>query len=200
MAIYDDGTTHSEIGKSYDFDGTTYYQHGKVYDYNGTTNSLIYTASFEVFNNGATSDYTGGWTERSSGNNAGSISTSIYTYGYNTAYSYKAYFTSAKIPTSQYNTLTIIWSPSATGTHSTWGCNRIGLSKTTTVGWVNGYPTANLVGGRYIESVSTVTNQTLTINISSLTTDYYFGIISCSGVDTYSGNWSKAYTYSIILT
>lgn len=61
MAIYDnDGTATREIGKLYDNDGTSNHQIGKAYDNNGSANSLIYSAEEVIIGSGAA--YTSGWT------------------------------------------------------------------------------------------------------------------------------------------
>lgn len=196
MPIYS-GT--AEVGKIYVGSAEV----GKVCN---NTGAEIWSSGFEIWNLGATSDYTGGWTLRSSGSGAATLGDAngyIYTYANNTANSYRAYFTTAKIPTSKWNTLTAVWAArSGTGApYSTHGTGRMALSNSTTIGWYNGYPTSNFVTNFNIADHDADESFTTVVwDISSLTTDYYFCFMANSGVDTYSGYWGRAYLKSLILT
>ena len=200
MPIYDsDRSTAYNIDKIYDSDRTTNYQIKTVYDSDRVNTYIVYSADYTVFNNGNATSYTGGWTLRSSGNGSASISSNIYTYAYNTANSYRAYFTTQKIPISQYSTITINWNRRSYGPYATWGWNRIALSSTTSVSWTNGYPTANM-NYTLREGGNSAYTETFSYNIANISTDYYLEIISNSGVDTFGGYSASAYVYSIILS
>lgn len=200
MAIWDNDGSNRAIQRMWDNDGSSH-ELWKMWDSDGTSR-LVFQRLYSVYNQTKTTDYTGTFTVRTSGNNAYSntAANGLYTYGYNTADSYAAYFTTSTIPITTYKTLTVTWNPTAKGSYATWGCNRIGLSTANTVAWSNGYPTGNLVSNYYVENIRTSgSTLTQTWTISSLTTNRYFATISCSGVDTSSSYWAKAYVYTIFL-
>ena len=195
MPIYS-GT--AEVGKIYIGNAEV----AKVFNNAGAE---IWSAGFVIWDYGKSTDYTGGWTLRSSGNGSATLGDgngAIYTYANNTANSYRAYFTTQKIPTSKYNYLTIKWAGrNGMGSYSTWGCARMALTTSTSIGWSNGYPTGNFVSGFQVSDNDTsLTVTTTTWNISSVTTDYYLCTLANSGVDTYGNYWAQNYLYQAILT
>ena len=181
MPIYDcDGTTKSQISKLYDHDGTTKSQIGKVYDNDNTTRTLIYNSELIVvqsssWQNGYSyTNYETNWLSSIGGTTVHQTRPDQASSGH---YSTAAY---VKLPTSNYNTITL-----------TYGCNATGDS-----GGISGGAAAalrsNLVWLSQSSSMSTLTSgaayscgntwggstgsATVTWDISSITTDYYLEV------------------------
>ena len=181
MPIYDfNGTTKQEVNKVYVRDGTSRIQIGKMYDNNGTSRNLIYNSELIIIQSSAWQNsysYTNYQTNWLSSIGGTQVHQRRPDQGSSGHYSTAAY---VKLPTSNYDTLTMTYYCTATGeaggiyggAAAALRSNLVTLNQSSSMSTLTSgaaYSCGNTWGG-------STSSATVTWDISSIASDYYLEV------------------------